>query len=108
MDRADLIHFAPLGGETATRHSVASASHADTVIVIRLLDHQQFEKSAAALQCLRAVGGMHSCAAALLSCIPVMLRDRLYDLIARRRHTLFPPHQVCDIPDSRLQKKLLP
>jgi predicted DCC family thiol-disulfide oxidoreductase YuxK len=108
LDHKDRIHFAPLGGETATLHGVASDFNADTAIVIRLSDHRKFEKSAAALQCLRALGGIPSCVASLLSFIPGRLRDRFYDLIARHRHRLFSPDHICDIPDSRLQKKLLP
>jgi predicted DCC family thiol-disulfide oxidoreductase YuxK len=108
LDQQDRIHFAPLGGETALLYNITSASMADTSILLRLSDRQQFEKSSAALQCLCATGGIVSWVATLLSCVPVRLRDCLYDLIARHRLRFFTPYRVCDIPDSQLQKKLLP
>lgn len=108
LDRHDRIYFAPLGGETALIHRIATTYMADTAIALRLSDHRQFEKSAAFLSCLSAIGGIGPYVARLLSVIPTMLRDRLYDILAKHRHRLFSPSDICSIPDSRLQKKLLP
>jgi predicted DCC family thiol-disulfide oxidoreductase YuxK len=63
-------------------------------------------RSAAALRAAEYLGGPWRLAA-IAHLVPPALRDRVYDLIARHRHTLFGSEASCDVPQASMRARLL-
>ena len=111
-DVHDRFRFAPLQSEFADsllrRHGV-SAIDLDTVYVVvdqgrsteRLL-----ARSDAMLHVLRELGGIWT-ASRLGMLVPRVIRNRLYDLVARNRYRIFGKHDRCMLPEKRHRHKFL-
>lgn len=65
-------------------------------------------RSTASLYLLRRLGGTWRLLGELLSFMPLGVRDRLYDGIARRRHHLFAaPTETCSLMSPELRSRFL-
>lgn len=63
-------------------------------------------RSGAALLAAKYVGGAWSLVAAG-AVLPLPLRDAIYDLIARHRHSLFAPPETCLLPPPGMSSRFL-
>jgi predicted DCC family thiol-disulfide oxidoreductase YuxK len=108
-DRSCTVRFAPLQGETAgpllaERPELAAI---DSMIWIDT-DGRAFTRSGAALAIARHVGGGWAVLAALGRVIPAVLRDAIYDLIARIRYRVFGRYDACPVPPPEHRVRFLP
>ncbi|MCH8200545.1 MAG: DUF393 domain-containing protein [Chloroflexi bacterium] len=111
-DRAGVLRFAPLQGETfaAFRAATPGQDGLDSVIYVRGYgsgDLRVFVRSEAVLQALRDIGGVWR-VVSWARIIPRFIRDGLYDLIARRRYGWFGRYDECRLPTPRQRDQLLP
>lgn len=104
-DRKKSLFFAPLNGSTAQSLLPEDLRiHANTVV---LWDKEKtFFKSTAIITALRKI----SYAPDLLlfaRLIPVSIRDKIYDFIARHRYQWFGKYEVCPLPPEEYRSQLL-
>lgn len=114
--RRSRLRFAPLEGTfgTAVRTSHPHVAHVDSVIWYEPTTTQvQLEGPAivrmrgdAALSVLRHLGGGWTWVARLGALVPRVLRDALYNLVARHRIDLAP--RACVLPTPAQQHRFLP
>ncbi|MEO7334454.1 MAG: DCC1-like thiol-disulfide oxidoreductase family protein [Gemmatimonadota bacterium] len=118
-DRRGTLRFAALQGETArpilARHP--ELANVDSVVWVEgSPEAHEAQKalevvrvrSAAALAVGRYLGGGWSVVARLAALIPRVLRDPLYDLIARHRHKLTRNGPECLVPSPNERVRFLP
>jgi predicted DCC family thiol-disulfide oxidoreductase YuxK len=108
-DRGGAVCFAPLQGTTAATFLRGHPELAgiDSMIWIDA-NGQALTRSAAALAIGRHVGGGWAALAAVGRLVPRVLRDALYDLIARIRHRVFRRHDACPMPPQEHRARFLP
>ena len=108
-DTNGTVRFAPLEGETAARllEGRPELGGVDSMIWIDPAGGA-LTRSAAALAIARHVGGGWAALAALLGIIPAVLRDGLYDLIARTRYRIFGRYDACPVPPLEHRSRFLP
>lgn len=113
IDRHRRLSFAPLQGETARavldRHSELSSELA-TVIYVRALgqpEEKVYERSDAAIEILRSVGGPWRMATAV-RILPRLFRDALYGWIANHRYNWFGKLDACQLPNEESSERFLP
>lgn len=111
-DRHARFRFAPLQGPLARtllqRHG-RDASALDTVYVVKEHDTPRealLTRSTAALYVLRRLGGPWLLSWPL-ALIPRPLRDRIYDLVARRRRRWFGGAESCPLPRPEHRARFL-
>jgi predicted DCC family thiol-disulfide oxidoreductase YuxK len=107
-DRAgDTFRFAPLESETF-REVVSESERAalpDSLLVLTS-EGMLLTQSTAVLHILRRLGGMWRLFATLSGMVPLVVRDRLYDGIARVRYRLFPaPAEACPLVPASLRQR---
>jgi predicted DCC family thiol-disulfide oxidoreductase YuxK len=108
-DAEGRIRFAPLGGATFHRLVPASGTPLPDSLVVLTPEHRLLVRSDAAIHLLCSLGGIWSLWAALLKAVPRILRDCLYDLVARvRRHLFRPPRDTCPVMPGVLRDRFDP
>jgi predicted DCC family thiol-disulfide oxidoreductase YuxK len=111
-DKRDRFRFAPLQSDFAAqllRRHGADPHDLDTVYVV--LDYgKQSERllarSEAILNIAGELGGIWN-VGRVGRVLPLSIRDRLYNFIARNRYRVFGKHETCLLPEPRYQKKFL-
>jgi predicted DCC family thiol-disulfide oxidoreductase YuxK len=108
-DRSNSVRFAPLHGETAAPLLAAHPELAgvDSMVWIDAAGKAS-TRSAAALAIARHVGGFWAILAGASSIVPAVLRDALYDLVARVRYRVFGRYDVCPLPPPVHRGRFLP
>lgn len=108
-DRSQTARFAPLQGETAARYL---ADHAELAGIDSMIwidrDGKAATRSAAALAIARHVGGVWFLLAGVASIVPAVMRDAVYDLVARFRYRWFGRYEACPIPPAEAAARFLP
>ena len=107
LDRKGRLIFAPLGGALFEERvpGEARAGLPDS-LVLSTPDGEIHVRSKAVLQALEEIGGPWILAARLGRLIPGVLRDRLYDSIARARHRGFKkPETACPLMPPKLRAR---
>ena len=111
-DRRDRLRFAPLqssfAGPPLQQHGFDPLD-LDTVYVI--VDHGQptelvLARSDAILYALLQLGGFWKIAR-LGSLLPRIVRDGIYQVIARNRYRVFGKHDACLLPETKYRQKFL-
>lgn len=106
-DRQNAHRFASLqseAGRRALRDAGAPASMPDSIV---LIDHAGVHtRSTAALRIARRLG-FPWCLAVVGWVIPRILRDWLYDFIARNRYAWFGRRESCMVPTPDLRRRFL-
>jgi len=101
------LHFASLQGSTAqallTAHDRESL---ETLIVLH--EEQKFVRSAAVIFVLEKIGGVYGALAWVLKIIPLSIRDRGYQFVARHRYQWFGKRNTCRLPTPQEKDLLLP
>ncbi len=107
-DTKDVFRYAALQskiGERLITERAIDTTKVDSIILIES-GVAYFTKSDAALRIGQNLGGLWK-ALAVFTWIPRVLRDAIYDLIARNRYRWFGRKDACMIPTAELQAKFL-
>jgi predicted DCC family thiol-disulfide oxidoreductase YuxK len=111
-DRHDRLRFASLQSDFASkllqRHGF-NAAELDTVYAVinyGQTDEQLLVKADAFLFFGKALGGVWN-VARLARILPRLIRNRLYDFIARHRYQVFGKAETCILPDPADQHKFV-
>jgi predicted DCC family thiol-disulfide oxidoreductase YuxK len=104
--RQRTLRFASLESPTgkAIRRRHPELADVDSVVWVESAETPQehtYVRSAAALSVLRYLGGPWSALAALGAFVPRVIRDPVYDLIARHRHELGAESCIVPSPEQR-------
>ena len=106
-DRKQIFRFASLqskAGERALKTASAAGKEADSVILF--MKGNYYVRSEAVLRALMALGGGWRLSGAALV-IPGFIRDKVYDLIARKRYSCFGKRESCMIPTPELKARFV-
>jgi predicted DCC family thiol-disulfide oxidoreductase YuxK len=112
-DRKDTFQFAALQGPMAARilkRNGQSPVDLDTFYVVTAVDQPAehlLARSDAALYVLRELGGGWSVVAMFGRVLPKVLRDAIYNTIARNRYRVFGKFDACPLPDPKDRHKFL-
>lgn len=105
-DRNKVLRYATLQGATA--HTQLPKELTTNLSTIVYYDGQRsWTKSGAALRALIRIGGLWKLAAIFLL-VPTVIRDVVYDLVARNRYQWFGRHETCRIPSPEERRLFLP
>jgi len=107
-DTKDTFRYAPIQsniGQMLLKERNIDPTKIDSIILIEPTV-AYYIKSDAALSIGRSFGGGYKLLS-MFSWIPRVLRDGIYDLIARNRYQWFGKKEVCMIPTPELQSKFL-
>jgi predicted DCC family thiol-disulfide oxidoreductase YuxK len=111
-DRARIVCYAPLQGETAAQllpEELRDAAALSTVVYLEHTESLQtiHTRSGAIYAALRDIGGMWRICAWALYCVPRPIREGGYKLIAKHRLKIF-PKGACALPTQEERERLLP
>ena len=91
-------------GQEILRANGMPSAHFDSFIYIR---HQRlYQRSTAALYMLRDLGGLWALLFGFII-VPRVIRDAVYDMVARNRYRWFGRRESCMVPTAELQAKFL-
>ncbi len=112
IDHRNVLCFAPLQGPTAARLAERHGFSLDveTLVYVRSfgLKHEHaYDRSDAVLRLLGDVGGVWW-PLSLLRVLPRLLRDAVYDWIARHRYRWFGKYDSCPLPSPEQRARFLP
>ena len=111
-DRRALLCFAPLQGPTAARLAERHGFALDvkTMVYVRhfgLKDERAYLRSDAVLRVLGDVGGVWWLLSGL-RVVPRVLRDPVYEFVARNRYRWFGKYDSCPLPSPDQRARFLP
>lgn len=105
-DRQAVFRFAAQQSAVGrTLLETMGAPGGDTVVLIE--DGCYYVKSDAVLRIGRHLAWPWNWLAAVGFLVPRLLRDHMYDQIAKRRHRLAPKHDHCQLPPPELRARFL-
>jgi predicted DCC family thiol-disulfide oxidoreductase YuxK len=104
-DEKGLIEFAPLQGVLAEKYELKGYSEkgGGSMVMLREEDGEVFTKGDALIELGKNLGGVFWVLAFGFSIFPKLLRNGLYDLIAKNRYKLA---GSCELPDEGLMKRI--
>lgn len=103
-DKAEVLKFSPLQGETANTHIKAiDANHLQTVVF--KTDAKTYFKSDAVIEIMRSIGGLWRLAV-IFKIVPTAIRNYFYDLIAKNRLKWFGQKESCRMPTQSERGRL--
>ncbi|WP_239618366.1 thiol-disulfide oxidoreductase DCC family protein [Cohnella mopanensis] len=106
-DRAGRFRFAPLqskAGQRLLKQVELPLDNQETFILIQ--DGRYYMKSNAALRVFRKLDGGWPLLYGLVV-FPLKIRDKAYDVIARRRYRLFGRRDACMLPEAGLRERFV-
>ena len=107
-DKTDTFRFAPIQGEIGMqlmKERKLDPEKMDSIILIHP-DNSHYIKSTAALKVGISFGGIYR-VLYLFWIIPVFLRDKIYDWVARNRYAWYGKRDKCMVPTPELKAKFL-
>ena len=107
IDQTGEIKFASLQGETASRILGSSIDVTDLDTVIYVCGDQKYERSTAVLMILSDLGGAWRISRVFLA-VPRVVRDFIYQCVARNRYRLFKKRDSCRMPSPDERARILP
>lgn len=105
-DKVGAMHFATLQGELGKAALRQLPEIADVDSVVLLHREGAWVRSTAALEVARYLGGPWAATLAAYA-VPRIMRDWLYDVIARRRYRWFGKHESCPVPAPDVKERFL-
>jgi predicted DCC family thiol-disulfide oxidoreductase YuxK len=106
-DPSARFRFAPLGSPAAQQLLSASSAHGPLPDSVVLIEHARvYTRSTAALRITRSLRFPWTCLYAFIL-LPRILRDPVYDFIARHRYRWFGKKDTCMIPTPALRARFL-
>ncbi|HEX6984408.1 MAG TPA: DCC1-like thiol-disulfide oxidoreductase family protein [Planctomycetaceae bacterium] len=106
-DRAGVLRFAPLQGETAAR-VLPPADSQDLRSVVLVDAAGVHRRSAAVVRTLQHLGGRYRVYARLLWLVPGPLRELGYKAVSKVRYRLFGKKDLCRLPKPGESERFLP
>ncbi len=106
----EAFRFAPLDSDTfRTAFSESTRATLPDSLVVRTTEGTILTRSVAVLHVMQRLGGLWRVLGIVVQLIPLTLRDRMYDGIARMRHRLFQaPVSSCPIIPANLRVRFMP
>ncbi len=107
-DKKDVFRYAPLQsgiGEQLVKERKIDTSAVDSIILIEP-NIAYYTKSSAALEIGKSFGGGYKLLA-IFEWIPRVIRDKIYDIVARKRYKWFGRQERCMVPTPELKAKFL-
>jgi len=106
-DRNDLLTFSPLQGETIKEKDI-NIPDVDSII-LHVQNGETLYKSDAAIALFERLGGIWFILAKIVKIIPKIIRDILYDFIAKIRYKLAgkSENKTCPLLPKNYQSKIL-
>ncbi len=103
-DGKGILRLAPLQGETSKQLLQLPDGVFESMIVLD--DGERLERSSGALRVAEYLGGIWRLTA-LISALPIGVRDALYDWVARNRYDWFGKMETCRIPTPEQRQRFL-
>ncbi len=109
-DHKHVLMFAPLQGTTYRdlQHNIIQTQPTDLASAVYYEGSRLHIRSDAALRALRTLGGPWAALAALGLLVPRVLRDPVYNFIAKRRIAWFGTADSCRVPAAEERSRFLP
>ena len=104
-DKKDLFRFASLQSDVGQKLLNRFSLGVDLGTVVLIMGNQVKTKSSAALNILSCLGGVFTFGIIFIV-IPKIVRDGVYDLIAKNRKSLF-KNGSCIMPDTIIKSKFI-
>jgi len=104
-DKKDLFRFASLQSDVGQKLLNRFSLGVDLGTVVLIMGNQVKTKSSAALHILSCLGGVFTLGI-IFVVIPKIVRDGVYDLIAKNRKSLF-KNESCIMPDTIRRSKFI-
>ena len=107
-DKNDLFRFVALQsdlGQTILKHIGINSIHIDSVILYEP-EVAYYYKSSAALEIAKGLEGIFTLAT-LFQILPTVLRDYVYDYVAKNRYKWYGKKEACLVPSPELLAKFL-
>lgn len=107
QDQKGVISYGSLqsnAGQELLRHFHLPVQNFDSVVYVK--NEKVYQKSAAALEIARDLGGWWKLAL-LASAVPRPLRDAVYDWIAKNRYRWFGKKDHCMIPSPEVRNRFI-
>jgi predicted DCC family thiol-disulfide oxidoreductase YuxK len=107
-DARGLLRFAGATSVTGARMFVETGQDvADPAAIVLDVDGRFYLASASVLRAVAALGGLWR-GVLLFLVIPAVLRDAVYDFVARRRLRWFGRAEQCPLPEPQWRERFLP
>ena len=106
-DQQRKLRFSPLQGETAAKY-LPPELREDLETLVVTEGGKTFVRSEAALRAMKQLGGVWGCLAGAGLIVPRVIRDGVYQVIARNRYRWFGKLPQCRLPTSEEQPQFLP
>jgi predicted DCC family thiol-disulfide oxidoreductase YuxK len=107
-DKNDLFRFVAIQsdfGQTILKHIGINPMHIDSVILYEP-GFAYYYKSSAALEIAKELKGIFTLAT-LFQIVPTVLRDFIYDFVAKNRYKWYGKKEACLVPTPELLAKFL-
>ncbi|MES2744044.1 MAG: DCC1-like thiol-disulfide oxidoreductase family protein [Bdellovibrionota bacterium] len=107
IDKKRRLKYSSLQGEY--RKSLGQLDEPNTVdSIIFLTEGRVYLQGEAIVHILIKLGGVYQVLGRLLSAFPLFVLNKLYDLIARNRYSLFGKRDLCRIPSNDIKDRFIP
>jgi predicted DCC family thiol-disulfide oxidoreductase YuxK len=106
IDRKKTIHFAPLQSTLGKQLSTYYKANEQVDSFLFISNGQCFSKSAAIIQLFKTLGGIWRLMG-IFAYLPLRVRDKLYDWVAKNRYTLFGKRTSCSLPPPNYRDRFL-
>ena len=110
-DAVGEFQYAPLDGPTleASMPEAERLLLPDSVVLFDPESGSTWLRSEAIRRCLLRLGGVWSVVGTLMAFVPTVLRDIVYDQVARIRHRIWPPPKdACPVVPIEMRTRFLP
>ena len=107
-DRHDTFRFAPIQskiGERLMHEHKIDPAETDSIVLIPAYNGYA-TKSSAVLQIARNLGGIYK-GLSIFQIVPRVVRDKIYDWVARNRYKWYGKREECMVPTPELRAKFL-
>ncbi|MBC7465436.1 MAG: thiol-disulfide oxidoreductase DCC family protein [Bdellovibrio sp.] len=104
-DQKKAFEFSSLQSQFARKILPPQNLSLDSIVLLE--DQKVYTNSTAVLRILFEIGGGWNLFAVLASILPVWLRDRIYQTIARNRYKLFGKKDTCRLPSPEEKNRFL-
>ena len=108
LDSRNVFRFAPLQGVTAKKFEPPGLMAGGLSTMVYANGDVVLIKSSAVLRAVADLGGQNLLIAKLFLFVPISIRDRIYDLVAKHRYEWFGKKDTCRIPSSDERLRFLP
>lgn len=106
-DKQGVLKYSPLQGETA-KQLVSSECIRDLNTVVFYKNGSLFTHSAAWIEMMKVLGGIYGIVGRAASLVPAVVRELVYNFVAKNRYKWFGKSEHCRLPKPGEEKLFLP